>query len=63
MRSPEETLEVLDALHAVYSRIAHDLIITYAGGDKSVKDAQDQAEGAEQVIFIFAKVVQKQLSE
>ena len=63
MRSPEETLEVLDALHAVYSRIAHDLIVTYAAGDKSLKNARDQAEGAEQVIFLFAKAVQKQLSE
>ena len=35
----------------------------YAAGDESVKNAPDQVEGAEQVLFIFVRAVQKAAQE
>ena len=59
MRTPEDTLGALDELHTLFSKIAHRLILEYAGGEKFVKNARDQAEGAEQVIYIFHRAVKQ----
>ena len=61
MRTPEDTLEALTNLHTKYFHFSQRLIVEYAACDKSVKNARDQAEGAEKIIFLIHRAVQKQL--
>ena len=57
MKSPEDTYEALIDLHGLFSDITRHLI----QDDKAVKIERDRGEGAEQVIYIFARAVQRQV--
>ena len=61
MRRSEETLERLDGLHIFYGVLAWKLVDAYARGDKKYEQARDQAIAAEQVIYLFARAVQRQV--
>jgi hypothetical protein len=57
VKSPEDTYEALIDLHGLFSDITRHLI----QDDKAVKIERDRGEGAEQVIYIFARAVQRQM--
>ncbi len=61
--TPAQTYKLLDHLHDYHSRIARALIRAYAQGAKKCKPWRDRAIASEQVVFLFARAVQKQLSK
>ena len=58
--NPKDTLQILDLIHSHYSKKTRKLIHAYAERKES-KAERDQAEAAEEVLFIFARAVQRQI--